>query len=213
MMRSVEQKNGEAGSALVEFALASVIILTVLFGIIDMGRALYAYDWVSDAARRGTRYAMVRGTSCSALLPGLKWAQTRATMEPVKLTLSLISTVKRLESITSELTVWARCDVGAEVFGYLPCAPGQRDHRPCDLYIFIRFAVRSPYLEHEQRFDKDSLTIERGDHRTGCDFRIEIAALQPRLAGIFVLTPHNSAKPKIPRREEPAKQEVRNGQR
>jgi Flp pilus assembly protein TadG len=66
MMRSVGQKNGEAGSALVEFALASVIVLTVLFGIIDMGRALYAYDWVSDAARRGTRYAMVRGTgSCT----------------------------------------------------------------------------------------------------------------------------------------------------
>jgi Flp pilus assembly protein TadG len=66
MMRSVEQKNGEAGSALVEFALACVIILTVLFGIIDMGRALYAYDWVSDAARRGTRYAMVRGQeSCN----------------------------------------------------------------------------------------------------------------------------------------------------
>jgi len=65
MMRSVRQKNGESGSALVEFALASVIILTVLFGIIDMGRALYSYDWVSDAARRGSRYSMVRGqTSC-----------------------------------------------------------------------------------------------------------------------------------------------------
>jgi Flp pilus assembly protein TadG len=69
MMRSVEQKNGEAGSALVEFAVASVIILTVLFGIIDMGRALYSYDWVSDAARRGSRYSMVRGQeSCQGTL-------------------------------------------------------------------------------------------------------------------------------------------------
>src|ERR1035437_7070573 len=71
MMRSVEQKNGEAGSGLVEFAPASVIILTVLFGIRDMGRALYAYDWVSDAARRGTRYAMVRGTSSCTGSPEL----------------------------------------------------------------------------------------------------------------------------------------------
>jgi len=67
MMRSVRQENGEAGSALVEFALATVVILTVLFGIIDVGRALYSYDWVTDAARRGSRYAMVRGqTSCIA---------------------------------------------------------------------------------------------------------------------------------------------------
>lgn len=68
-------------------------------------------------------------------------------------------------------------------------------------------------MDHDEFFDKDSLTIERGDPRTGCDFRIEIAALQPRLAALFALTPHNSAKPKVLRREEPAKQEVRNGKR
>ena len=66
MVRSARQENGEAGSALVEFALATVLILTVLFGIVEMGRALYCFDWVSDAARRGSRYAMVRGqTSCN----------------------------------------------------------------------------------------------------------------------------------------------------
>lgn len=75
MMRSARQEKGEAGSALVEFALATVLILTALFGIIEMGRALYCYDWVSDAARRGSRYAMVRGqTSCngSPSLPDCK---------------------------------------------------------------------------------------------------------------------------------------------
>ena len=69
-MRSVRQKDGEAGSALIEFALATIVILVVLFGIIDMGRAAFAYDWVSNAARTATRYAMVRGTSCSTLLSG-----------------------------------------------------------------------------------------------------------------------------------------------
>lgn len=65
-----KDKNGEAGSALVEFALASVLILTVLFGIIDMGRALYAYNWVCDSARLATRFAMVRGSWCTGLSGG-----------------------------------------------------------------------------------------------------------------------------------------------
>ena len=62
MMRSVRQKNGEAGSALVEFALATVIILTVLFGIIAVSythlsercnRAVIAMTKTSAAGSRG----------------------------------------------------------------------------------------------------------------------------------------------------------------
>jgi Flp pilus assembly protein TadG len=60
--------NGEAerGSAMVEFAIASTVALTLIFGIIDFGRALYTYHLVSNAARLGSRYAMVRGSACTA---------------------------------------------------------------------------------------------------------------------------------------------------
>ena len=68
MIRSIRQKNGEAGSALVEFALASITILTVLFGIIDTGRCLYSYNWLSNSARLGSRYMMVRGINCNPLI-------------------------------------------------------------------------------------------------------------------------------------------------
>lgn len=54
----------ERGQALVEFALTIPVVCAVLFGIVDFGRALYAYDIVGSAARLGTRYAMVRGSSC-----------------------------------------------------------------------------------------------------------------------------------------------------
>ena len=64
----IRQKNGEAGSALVEFALASIVILTVLFGIIDLGRCLYSYNWLSNSARLGSRYMMVRGVNCNPLI-------------------------------------------------------------------------------------------------------------------------------------------------
>jgi len=55
-------EEGEAGSGLAEFALASLLIFTLVFGIIELGRCFYSYCWVSSAARLGTRYAMVRGT-------------------------------------------------------------------------------------------------------------------------------------------------------
>ncbi|BDE07007.1 hypothetical protein WPS_22830 [Vulcanimicrobium alpinum] len=54
------------GTVLAEFALASVVSFTLLFGIIDFGRALYTYHLVTEAARLGTRYAIVNGaTACT----------------------------------------------------------------------------------------------------------------------------------------------------
>jgi TadE-like protein len=60
----IRQKNGEAGVALVEFALSIVLVLTIIFGIIDFGRAIFAYVWVANTARTGARYAMVTGAFC-----------------------------------------------------------------------------------------------------------------------------------------------------
>jgi Flp pilus assembly protein TadG len=42
------------------------IFFMFFFGIMDFSRALYAYHFVGDAAREGTRYAMVRGSTCTS---------------------------------------------------------------------------------------------------------------------------------------------------
>ncbi|HYW54371.1 MAG TPA: TadE/TadG family type IV pilus assembly protein [Dongiaceae bacterium] len=55
----------ERGSALVEFAIASTVTLTMIFGIVDFGRALFTYHLVSNAARAASRYAIVRGSACT----------------------------------------------------------------------------------------------------------------------------------------------------
>ncbi len=60
------RRHNEEGSNLVEMALVMIILLTVLFGLMQISLALYTYHYVSEAAREGTRYAMVRGSSCSA---------------------------------------------------------------------------------------------------------------------------------------------------
>ncbi len=63
---SAALRRGERGSALVEFAIASTVALTMIFGIVDFGRGLYTFHLVSNAARAGSRYAMVRGNTCTA---------------------------------------------------------------------------------------------------------------------------------------------------
>ena len=56
----------EEGSSLVEMAVASVIFLAMLIGAFQVAMALFAMNFVADAAREGSRYAMVRGsTSCT----------------------------------------------------------------------------------------------------------------------------------------------------
>ena len=58
--------NGEEGGSLIETALSISIFLMVLFAVFDLSIAFYTYHYVSDAAREGTRYAMVRGSACSS---------------------------------------------------------------------------------------------------------------------------------------------------
>ena len=57
----------DEGSNIVEMAVVSSVLLAMLFGIVEISLALYTYNYVSDAAREGTRYAIVRGSSCSVL--------------------------------------------------------------------------------------------------------------------------------------------------
>lgn len=55
------KQNGkrEQGSSLLEFAIAATVFLTVLFAVVEFGRALWVHNALSDAARRGARYAVL----------------------------------------------------------------------------------------------------------------------------------------------------------
>ncbi|HLY42547.1 MAG TPA: TadE family protein [Terracidiphilus sp.] len=54
-------RRAEEGSTLVEMALTSTVLFAMLFGIIEMSMAFYTYNFVAEAAREGTRYAIIRG--------------------------------------------------------------------------------------------------------------------------------------------------------
>lgn len=58
--RSSFNKEGrrERGTTLLEFAIAATVFLTVMFGVVEFGRCLWTHNALSDAARRGARYAI-----------------------------------------------------------------------------------------------------------------------------------------------------------
>jgi Flp pilus assembly protein TadG len=55
---------GERGTSTVEFALGAALLFMSVVGIMSMAFALYSYNVVSESAREGARYAIVRGSSC-----------------------------------------------------------------------------------------------------------------------------------------------------
>ena len=53
------------GATVLEMAIVSPLVLTLLIGTVDVGIAVYRYNAIAEAARAGTRYAAVHGSSAS----------------------------------------------------------------------------------------------------------------------------------------------------
>lgn len=62
-MRFRRSRSLERGQSLVETALVIPLILLLFIGLFDFGRAIFAYNSVSEAARNGSRVAIVNQTS------------------------------------------------------------------------------------------------------------------------------------------------------
>jgi len=68
------KRRRDRGVAVLEAALTLMLFLTLVFGIVGMGWAVYVYNQVSELAREGTRYAIVHGAA----------SQTPATSTDIK---------------------------------------------------------------------------------------------------------------------------------
>jgi Flp pilus assembly protein TadG len=62
-MRLNPTRRGERGAALVEFSIAALVFLTSMFAVIEFGRLLWVHGALTDAARRGARYAVNHSSS------------------------------------------------------------------------------------------------------------------------------------------------------
>jgi Flp pilus assembly protein TadG len=67
------------GQALVELALALPVLLLIFMGLFDFGRAVFAYNSLSNAAREGARVAIVDQTVNGGVPVGATEAANQAT--------------------------------------------------------------------------------------------------------------------------------------
>src|ERR1041385_4811710 len=63
MLRIKPCRENERGSTLVEFAIGVTVFLTAMFGVLEFGRALWVHNALTDAARRGARYATMHSST------------------------------------------------------------------------------------------------------------------------------------------------------
>ena len=75
----------ESGGELIEFAISATVLLMMIFGIMDLSRAMYSYHYVAVAARQATRYASVRGATWTSTLCLLS-AQYQCAATPASVT-------------------------------------------------------------------------------------------------------------------------------
>lgn len=54
-----KNRTGERGTTMAEFVVISAVFFMIIFGIIEFGRLLYTHNALTDAARRGARYAVL----------------------------------------------------------------------------------------------------------------------------------------------------------
>lgn len=56
--------SGDEGGSMIEMAVTLPVLFGLIFCFMEMSMMLYTFEMISNAARQGTRYAMVRGASC-----------------------------------------------------------------------------------------------------------------------------------------------------
>ena len=56
-MKSFNQRQNERGTSVAEFAVVALMFFVIVFGIIEFGRLLYTHNALTDATRRGARFA------------------------------------------------------------------------------------------------------------------------------------------------------------
>ena len=56
-MKSFNQRQTERGTTVAEFAIVALVFFVIIFAIIEFGRLLYTHNALTDATRRGARFA------------------------------------------------------------------------------------------------------------------------------------------------------------
>lgn len=109
--------SGESGGTLVETALSLTVLFAFVFGILEGSLSVYSYHFLSNAARQGTRYAMVRGSTWGATCSDYSSAGCTATAAQVGQYVQNLA-FPGIDSSKIIVTVQCATDVGGSFSSY-----------------------------------------------------------------------------------------------
>lgn len=58
-MKTLNHRHDERGATIAELAVVALLFFTIIFGIIEFGRLIYTHNALTDATRRGARFAVL----------------------------------------------------------------------------------------------------------------------------------------------------------
>jgi Flp pilus assembly protein TadG len=109
----------DAGSTMVEFAIAVTTLLIAVLAIIGGSLALYADHYVANAASEGARYAMVRGSGWSVKCASPASYSCTADSASVKAYLLSIAPLGVSAAQTNVVTTWPATNAAGTACGLL----------------------------------------------------------------------------------------------
>lgn len=105
-----QNESSESGQSLIEFAVSLVIVLILLAGIVDLGRAFFTYLSLRDAAQEGAAYASICPTNVNKIKERIK----NTSSEPVDFGAAYIDITCQIVEGGVEL---GNCGTGSEMPG------------------------------------------------------------------------------------------------
>ena len=118
----INKARRSSGQELVEFAMTLPILAILVIGILDLGRIVYLYSAMMNAAREGARYGVVHPHASPAVLD--RTEERTLGIDPSELNTSVNYSCERvLVSITYEFDPWI------PLFGNLPISTSSQLQR------------------------------------------------------------------------------------
>jgi Flp pilus assembly protein TadG len=121
MRSNIEISESKRGQSLVEFALIFPIFILVLVGLFDLGRAVYAYNTISNASRESVRVAIVNQTTTDVTDEALKQAVSLG-LVPADVTITYSDPDGSGTPCSSPYSVGCLASVTVQ-YGYSPATP------------------------------------------------------------------------------------------
>jgi Flp pilus assembly protein TadG len=131
----------DAGSALIEFSASATLLMIVIFGIMEVARAFYVANFVSNAAPEALRYATVRGATWNGT-PCTSTATTSCTATAGNVTTYLAGLAPAGVSTSANYFTVATTWPGTTPSGAACSAQGVNNAPGCIVQVNVRYSFR-----------------------------------------------------------------------